>query len=262
LAGNGAPFAVLEPHLPAGLSIAGTGQVDTLGVAWAAGVPVLALGDFAALQTLAALSQLAADVAVVACFAQRLPAAVLAVPRYGFLNIHPSLLPDYRGPTPVFWQLRDGAPAGVTVHYMDEGLDAGDIVAQASLSLPDGITEAQAERQLMLAGVDLLREVLVDLARGVINRRPQPEGGSYFGFPDDGDFELSVTWPARRAYNFMRGTAARGIPYPVEVNGRIEWLAIADHYELELELDRYSVRHGRSILIRFNPGILYARLAR
>ncbi|HRQ14083.1 MAG TPA: hypothetical protein PK205_12330, partial [Promineifilum sp.] len=66
----------------------------------------------------------------------------------------------------------------------------------------------------------------------------------------------------RRAYNFMRATAGDDVGYPVEVNGRTEWLATADHYEPNLELDRPSVRHGRHVLIRFNPGILYARLAR
>lgn len=258
-----APWAWLSPHVPLGLPIFNLADAaDTLSVAWAAGLPVMAARDFNHPETLAALAELTADVAVVSCFTQRLPAALLSVPRYGFLNIHPSLLPAYRGPVPVFWQLRDGAETGVTVHYMDEGLDTGDIVAQAAEPLPDGISQADAERQLMLAGAGLLRGVLANLARGVVDRQPQPAGGSYFGYPQPADFALSIDWPARRAYNFMRATAADSVGYPVEVNGRTEWLATADHYEPNLELDRPSVRHGRHILIRFNPGILYARLAR
>jgi len=258
-----APWTRPSPHVPLGLPIFNLADAaDTLSVAWAAGLPVMAARDFNHPETLAALAELTADVAVVSCFTQRLPAALLSVPRYGFLNIHPSLLPAYRGPVPVFWQLRDGAETGVTVHYMDEGLDTGDIVAQAAEPLPDGISQADAERQLMLAGAGLLRGVLANLARGVVDRQPQPAGGSYFGYPQPADFALSIDWPARRAYNFMRATAADSVGYPVEVNGRTEWLATADHYEPNLELDRPSVRHGRHILIRFNPGILYARLAR
>lgn len=258
-----APWAWLSPHMPIGLPIAGVGgAADTLGVAWAAGLPVMAVRDFNHPEMLTTIAGLTADVAVVSCFTQRLPAALLSVPRYGFLNIHPSLLPAYRGPVPVFWQLRDGAETGVTVHYMDEGLDTGDIAAQAAVSLPDGVSQADAERQLMLVGAGLLRGVLANLARGVVAHQPQPAGGSYFGYPQPADFALSIDWPARRAYNFMRATAADGVGYPVEVNGRMEWLATADHYEPDLELDRPSVRHGRNILIRFNPGILYARLAR
>ena len=114
----------------------------------------------------------------------------------------------------------------------------------------------------MLSGVELLRGVLAELAEGMVRRRPQPPGGSYFGFPGEVDFALATEWPARRAYNFMRGTAARGMPYAVDIAGRPELLATADHYEAGLELDRLSVRHGRHILIRFNPGILYAQTIR
>ncbi|HMT21578.1 MAG TPA: formyltransferase family protein [Promineifilum sp.] len=198
---------------------------------------------------------------VVACYSRRIPTAALALPRHGILNLHPSLLPAYRGPTPVFWQLRDGAPTGVTVHYLGEELDAGDIAAQAECPLPDGINEGEGEGILMTAGLELLRGVLDDLARGIIRRRPQPPGGSYFGFPRESDFILPTTWSARRAFNFMRGTTGRGQLYPVELSGRVERLALADHYEPDLELDRPSVRHGRHILIRFSPGILYARTA-
>ena len=256
-------WAWLEPHASAGLSLIGAGSTaDTLGVAWAANLPVLAVRDFNHSDTLTVLAGLAADAAVVACFMERLPAAVLSVPKFGFLNVHPSLLPAYRGPVPVFRQLHDGAETGVTVHYMDEGLDTGDIAVQTAVPLPDGISQAEAERRLMLAGVDLLRDVLADLARGTARRWPQPPGGSYHSYPDASDYALSVDWPARRAYNFMRATADDGVAYPVEVNGRTEWLTTADHYDPDLELDRPSVRHGRNILIRFNPGILYARLAR
>ncbi|MEZ4833421.1 MAG: formyltransferase family protein [Caldilineaceae bacterium] len=60
---------------------------------------------------------------------------------HGFLNLHPSLLPHYRGPDPIFWQLRDGVePMGVTVHWMDVGVDTGDIAAQAPVALEDGLS--------------------------------------------------------------------------------------------------------------------------
>ena len=234
----------------------------TAEVAWAAGLPVFAISDLSHPDTSTLLAALWADVAVVGCFTQRIPRAILQLPRFGFLNLHPSLLPAYRGPTPVFWQLRDGAGMGVTVHYLDAGLDTGDIAAQIAISLPDGISEADAEQHLTLSGVVLLRGVLERLAEGISERRPQPPGGSYFGFPDESDFALSTDRPARQAYNFMRGTAARGVPYPVDIAGRTELLTIADDYKSDLELDRLSVRHGRHILIRFNPGILYARSIR
>ena len=179
-----APFAAVEPHRSAAtLLLEGASPTDTLAVAWAARRPVLAVTDFAAPATLVALAALRPDVAVVACFTRRIPAALLAVPRLGFLNLHPSLLPDYRGPRPVYWQLRHHAPAGVTVHYMDEGLDTGDIAAQRPVALPPGLSEADAERHLMLVGLALLRGVLDELRQGIVRRQPQPPGGRYYGYP-------------------------------------------------------------------------------
>lgn len=253
------PFAYLSPPTTIRLPLAGAPQADTLGVAWSAGLPALAVRDFEHPDTLVALSALDAHVACVACFTRRIPAAVLRLPRQGFLNLHPSLLPHYRGPEPLFWQLRDGAPAGVTVHTMDEGLDTGDIAAQAAHALPDGISGPEAERRLMLAGLDLLRGVLADLSRGIVRRRPQPPGGSYHGFPTESDFVLSTVWPARRAFNFMRGTADYRLPYRVEVGGATLWLGSADSYSNESDLAQPLLREGDDFLIRFNPGVLRAR---
>jgi methionyl-tRNA formyltransferase len=249
------PTASLDA--PAALALSLGQPADLLSLAWGRNLPVLAIGDFSHADTLAALAAFAPDIAVVACFTQRIAPAALAVPRLGFLNLHPSLLPLYRGPQPLFWQLRDGAPTGATVHYMDEGLDTGDIAAQTAVPLPDGIDGPAAERTLALAGLELLRGVLDHLARGVVTRQPQGAGGSYQRAPTGADFALSTGWPARRAFNFMRGTADWGRPYPVEVNGRTEWLAAAEEWR-EATLDRPSVRHGRHMVIRFSPGVLYA----
>ncbi len=255
------PVAHLSPGPSAPLSLTlGDAPADLLGCAWAAGLPVLAVRALGHAETLAALAALRADVACVACFTRRIPPALLALPPRGFLNLHPSLLPAYRGPQPLFWELRDGAPTGTTVHYLDEGLDTGDIAAQTAVPLPDGIAGPEAERQLALDGLALLRGVLDDLAVGIIHRRPQGPG-SYQPAPADEHFALSTTWPARRAFNFMRGTADWARPYRIEVNGRTEWLAAADDFS-EAELDRPSVRHGQLIVIRCSPGVLYARLSR
>jgi methionyl-tRNA formyltransferase len=259
---SGPPLAHLEPPgAPEALTLLGNSSSDVFSLAWAARLPVLAIRDFNRPETTAALAALDADVACVVCFTRRIPAAVLGLPRLGFLNLHPSLLPAYRGPSPLFWQLRDGAPTGVTVHYLDENLDTGDIAAQTGVPLPDGVSGPEADRLLTQAGLELLRGVLNDLARGTVSRRPQPPGGSYQRFPAEEDFALSTGWPARRAFNFMRGTAEWGSPYRVMVAGETVRLALADGYN-DLELGRSSVRHGRNILIRFSPGILYARMAR
>ncbi len=183
------PTVLIAPPAAPALSLGES--TDLLSLAWERGLPVLAVADFDHADTLAALAAFAPDVAVVACFTRRIPPAALAVPRLGFLNLHPSLLPLYRGPQPLFWQLREGAPTGATVHYMDEGLDTGDIAAQTVVPLPDGISGPEAERTLALAGLGLLRGVLDELAAGVVRRKRQGLGGSRQHAPVAADFALS-----------------------------------------------------------------------
>ena len=97
------------------------------------------------------------DVILVSCFARRLPETILSIPSIGCFNLHPSLLPAYRGPVPLFWQFRAGVEAfGVTLHRMSSQLDAGNIVAQTTLAMPDGISGQGASKLLAQAGGRLL----------------------------------------------------------------------------------------------------------
>ena len=82
---------------------------------------------------------------------------------------------------------------------MDEGLDTGDIVLQAPITLPDGISGAEADRLCARLGAELMVRAVGLLARGRLPRRPQPPGGSYQPAPQAADFHLDITWPARRA---------------------------------------------------------------
>ena len=86
-------------------------------------IPVWEVGDLRASATRETLAGYAPDALCVACFARKLPASLLALPRLGALNVHPSLLPDNRGPDPLFWTFWRGDEAtGVTIHLMDERL--------------------------------------------------------------------------------------------------------------------------------------------
>ncbi|MCI0393342.1 MAG: hypothetical protein L0332_20485 [Chloroflexi bacterium] len=245
------------PPVPSQLPMAIQNVVE---LAWRAGRPVYAvqrLNDPAVLETVRALRP---DVGCVACFPWRIPAALLAAPPLGFLNLHPSLLPAYRGPAPLFWIFRHGdqAAAGVTVHFMDEGLDSGDIAAQAPVTLPDGFSGAAADEVCAEAGGRLLAEVIEKLAAGALVRRPQPPGGSYYPWPTPADFTLSTEWPARRAFNFMRGTVEWGQPYRVTVAGEEIALASAVAFDPATTLPAPAVPLDDTIRLQFTPGVLEA----
>jgi methionyl-tRNA formyltransferase len=229
-------------------------------VAWARDIPVYRVGRLSHSHTLAAIAALRPDVALVACFSRRIPAVWLALPSHGFLNLHPSLLPAFRGPAPLFWTFRAGQnETGVTLHWMDDGLDTGDIALQAPVTLPDGISGAEADRLCAAVGAELMVEALAQLAAGSLPRRPQPPGGSYQGWPQAADFHIPATWPAQRAFNFMRGTAGWGRPYTIEVGDERVVVGTAVAYQAEGILDAPVIRRGSEVWIRFNPGVLLGK---
>ena len=235
-----------------------TGNIVHL--AWEQGIPAWEMRRPGHPATLAALADLRPDVAVVACFSRRIPPVLLALPRHGFLNLHPSLLPAYRGPNPVFWQLRLGeTETGVTLHFMDEGLDTGDIVRQARVAFPDGSRDAELDRLLAAKGVALLPDVLAQLAAGTLSRRPQPAGGRAQPAPQPADFCLDMRWSARRAFDFMRGTVDWGRPYPITVAGQTIQLQTALAYEPDTVLAEPFLRDGRDVWIQFSPGVVNGR---
>lgn len=232
----------------------------TLHLAWQHKLPIYEVGKLNSPDVDNLMRALAPEVACVACFSKRIPASLLALPRYGFLNLHPSLLPAYRGPAPLFWQLRNGEPhSGVTVHWMDATLDTGDIAAQAPLQWPDGLAGPKVDELCAKAGGELLVEVLKALATGHASRTAQPNNGTYQPWPQATDFTLCTEWSARHAYNFMRGTAEWGQPYRVEVADEQLWLANALSYVRE-PLGQPYVQENGMVQIQFSPGVLQAQL--
>ncbi|MEO8970015.1 MAG: methionyl-tRNA formyltransferase [Ktedonobacteraceae bacterium] len=173
-------------------------------------IPIWEVARLSDPATVDMLRHYAPDIICIACFSLYIPRVVLDIPRYGCLNLHPSRLPANRGPDPLFWTLREGKhQTGVTVHYMDEGMDTGDIIAQTLIDIPDGIRYKQFETQCAMAGGYLLAQAVWDIYRGVATSFPQDEAESeYHPLPSHEDFVVQVNeWSARHVYNFVRGIA-------------------------------------------------------
>jgi methionyl-tRNA formyltransferase len=222
-------------------------------------IPVIEVESPRTPDAFAALEALQPDVIVCACFPHLLPRRWLNRPRRGCLNLHPSLLPAYRGPEPLFWQFHNGeARTGVTLHVMDEGADTGDIIAQAKVPFPDGIYGAGAEALTAEAGARLLIDALREAD---IPRRPQPrEGASYAPRPTPADLVISTTWSARRAFNFIRGATEWG-PFEVQAGGRTLNVRAASGYALDEELGEPYRWQAGEVLVQFKPGIVRLRTA-
>jgi len=132
--------------------------------------------------------QLGVALIVVAAFARILKKTLIGVPRLGCINVHSSLLPRYRGPEPFYWVLVNRETrTGVTVHYVDEGIDSGDIILQRDLEiLPNDTVTTLVDRCAGLAG-ELLCRAIPLLLTGKAPRIPQdPKLASYYSFPPRG----------------------------------------------------------------------------
>lgn len=115
-----------------------------------------------------------ADVFVVVAYGQILPRTVLDIPKVACLNIHASLLPLYRGAAPIQAAIREGdAESGITIMWMDEGLDTGDILLQDSFPLAPDETGGSLHDRLALAAPDSLRRALAQLADDIAVHQPQ-----------------------------------------------------------------------------------------
>lgn len=229
--------------------------------AWASHVPVWEVDSLKTPETLALLTNLKPDLIVVVCFPHIFPKELLQLSRYGCLNLHPSLLPQYRGPTPLFWIARqDERTTGVTLHYMTEKLDSGDIVAQTRIDRSEGISEAELEQRCALEGAALLGEAVQQLSRGEsLSRRPQSEAkASYYPYPSRHDFQIPLTWSAQRAFNFAH--SAELWPLFISVENIDFYIQEVLSYQQEQVLGQPYKISGNELWVQFQPGVLQAKI--
>lgn len=225
---------------------------------WQHQIPVFQVERIGLPETISKLASLEPDVAVVACYPEIVTSEALAIAPHGFMNLHPSRLPDFRGPDPLFWSFRAGVEeTGVTLHMMDRSADSGPIVKQAALKMPEGISGGDAERLCAELGAELMVEALAELSEGIHRSWPQPAGGSYQSWPTASDFQLSLSWTAKRAFNFMKATAARAVPYGIEAGEAKLVLVEAISHREAMPEDPILRQQGRAVWIRFAEGVLH-----
>jgi methionyl-tRNA formyltransferase len=155
---------------------------------------------------LATVREMRAALGVVVAYGQILPQALLDIPAHGFVNVHTSLLPKYRGAAPIQWALlNDEAETGVTIIQIDEGLDTGDILAQQATPIDVGDNARTLHNRLAQMGAALLLRTITDLVEGRVTPRRQPEAGAGYArkiTKEAGRIDWSL--PARAIWNQVR----------------------------------------------------------
>ncbi len=153
-----------------------------------------------------ALRALSPDVTVVAAFGQILSREILDIPRLGSINVHASLLPMYRGASPIQQVILDGCKeTGVTTMFMDEGLDTGDILLQRTVPIAEEETGSSLSEKLADLGAGLLLETLQRLEAGTLTRIPQTGESCYAGMIQKSRGRMDWARPAVELERQIRG---------------------------------------------------------
>ena len=153
------------------------------------------------------LEELCPDIIVVVAYGKILPEYVLKFPKYGCINVHGSLLPEYRGASPIQRAVIDGKNVtGVTTMYMDKGLDTGDMLLKREYEIGENTNTGEAFDDLAKIGAELLLETLDGLEKGSITPIPQNENSATYAekiFKDE--CAVSFDESAQTVHNKIRG---------------------------------------------------------
>ncbi len=204
------------------------------------------------------LTGLNIDLILMSCYSRRLPESIINLAKAGCFNMHPSLLPRYRGPEPIFWQMKHAGDMGVSWHLVTDELDAGDIVKQQKINLDEGLSFAEINRSLAEIGAELMLAMLADLSKQKLLKTKQEQAlASYFPYPQKDDFTVDTSCSAQRAYNFMRATQVFGHVYHCQTGQQHFLLEQALDYDNNATLTGVDVQANR-LYIPFNEGVLIA----
>jgi len=232
-------------------------ETDPFHVAGLHGCPCYNVGSASGPKCRELLERLDPDVIAIAFFNQLLRKRVLRIPRLGTVNAHPSLLPSYRGPSPLFWMLRNGeTTGGVTVHLVDAGEDSGDILHREPVPIESGIRGPELLDHLADAAARLVTRAVDDLALGQAQPLPQDTTlASRHARPTHADFEVRFDTAAERVFSLVRGLA-QWAPLWADLGGERFRLLDASGFEAEEELGADHVVTGEQIAVQCAPGVV------
>ncbi len=171
------------------------------------GLPVLTPENINTPESEWALRELRPDLMIVVAYGQILKPAILKIPPRGCVNVHASLLPQYRGAAPIQWAIAHGETrTGVTTMFLDAGLDTGDILDRAEEPIRGDDTAGTLHDRLARLGAELLIRTVAAIREGAVRRTPQdPAAATYAPKLKKNDGRLDWTRPAIELHNQIRG---------------------------------------------------------
>ena len=186
------------------------------------------------------LEELSPDVIVVVAYGKILPKNVLDFPKYGCINVHGSLLPEYRGAAPMQRAIIDGKKqTGITTMYMAEGLDTGDMLLKETVDITDSDNFETIHDKLGECGATLIVRTLEGIENGSVSRIPQnEEGATYAAKILKEDCALSFSRSAREIHDLIRGVSPFPLSFTHTPDGKLLKVVASRIYKEEGELGK------------------------
>lgn len=157
------------------------------------------------------------DIIVTCAYGQILPNEILNYPKYGCINVHASLLPKYRGGAPIQRAIMNGeVKTGITIMYMNEGMDTGDMIEKKELIIENDDNYDEVSKKLSVIGTDLLEDVLPKIIKGKIKRTIQDnEDATYAPIIKREDEKLDFNKTTFEIYNHIRALSTTPGAYAI-----------------------------------------------
>ena len=201
------------------------------------GLPVFQPKKLRDPEFIVAMDEFAPDLMVVVAF-RMLPKVIWSIPKYGTLNLHAALLPDYRGAAPINWVLINGErTTGLTTFVIDEQIDTGSMLLSQKVAIPYGWNAGDLHDAMKVMGANLILQTVNGLETNSLTAIPQNDALSIHPAPKIKKEDCKIDWnrDAESLYNFIRGLS----PYPTswtlwhEKPVKIFEVAVAEHLETQ-----------------------------
>lgn len=200
------------------------------------------------------LKKINPDVICVVAYGKILPKEILEIAKYGCINVHGSLLPQYRGAAPIQWAVLNGDKiTGVTTMYMDEGMDTGDIILKRKVEIGENETTGELWDKLSKIGGELLVETLKNIENGTAPREKQ--GENFTMAPMLNKDMAKINWEDKNVNeikNLVRGLNPIMGAYSFIDNKKVKFWKVE---KLELPLDKQTLKNGTVIISDSKQGL-------
>ena len=216
------------------------------------GIPVYQPEKISRQDELTPILKLNPDLIVTAAFGQILPNVLLDAPRFGCINVHASLLPELRGGAPIHYAIIQGKEkTGVTIMYMAEKLDAGDILTQVEVPILENDNVGTMHEKLSLAGARLLSDTLPKLLEGELSSRKQKDEVATFASNIKREQEkIDWTQAGEDIYNHIRGLCPWPVAYTTMDGAVLKiWQALKLPFK-QIENDGFTIATGNDTAIK------------